>query len=161
MFALWQLRAIFCPSVQCLSLFCEAFSWTILDSSSFPLFHSGQVFHELVCPVTVVLPQIFFNLTTPFSYPVLFCLFHAPLDVAVHFLAFSDPPASNRFFLSCLLLSHWSRISAVTKGFLLTMFAKDLSGCVSHRCVETVGTYIKKDQAQYALFNRCVFKRHN
>ena len=50
-----QLRAVFCPSVQYLSLFCEAFSWTILDSSRFPLFHSGQVFHQLVCPLTVVL----------------------------------------------------------------------------------------------------------
>ena len=32
-----------------LLFFCEAFSWTILDRSSFSLFHSGQVFHELVC----------------------------------------------------------------------------------------------------------------
>ena len=49
----------------------------ILDSSSFPLCHthSDQVFHELVCPLTVVLPQIFFNLTTLFSYPVFFCFF--------------------------------------------------------------------------------------
>ena len=35
-----------------------------------------------------VLPQIFFNLTTLFSYPVFFCLFHAPLDVVFHFLVF-------------------------------------------------------------------------
>ena len=41
-----------------------------------------------VCPLTVVLPQIFFNLTTLFPYPVLFSLFHAPLDVVVHFLVF-------------------------------------------------------------------------
>ena len=47
-----QLRAVFCPSVLYLSFFCEAFSWTILDSSRFPLFHSGQVFHQLVCPLT-------------------------------------------------------------------------------------------------------------
>ena len=58
---------LFHRTVQYLSLFCEAFSWTILDSSRFPLFHSGQVFHQLVCPLTVVLPQIFFNLTTLFS----------------------------------------------------------------------------------------------
>ena len=44
----------------------------------FPLFHSGQVFYQLVCPLTVVLPQIFFNLTTLFSYPVFFTLFDAP-----------------------------------------------------------------------------------
>ena len=85
-----QLRAVFCPSVQYLPLFCEAFSWTIFDSSRFPLFHSGQVFHQLVCPLTVVLPQIFFNLTTLFSYPVFFSCFHAPLDVVVHFLVFQE-----------------------------------------------------------------------
>ena len=51
------------------------FPETILDSSRFPLFHSGQVFHQLVCPLTVVLPQIFFNLTTLSSYPVFFSLF--------------------------------------------------------------------------------------
>ena len=39
-----------------------------LNSSSFLLFHSGQVFHELVCPFTV-LPYIFFNFTALFSYP--------------------------------------------------------------------------------------------
>ena len=83
-----RISIVFCPSVQYLSFFCEAFSWTILDSSSIFLFHSGQVFHELVCPLTVVLPQIFFNLTTLFSFPVLFCLFHAPLGVVVHFLVF-------------------------------------------------------------------------
>ena len=57
-----QLSTVPCPSVQYLSFFCEAFSSTILDSCSFSLFHSGQVFHELVCPLTVVLPQSFFNL---------------------------------------------------------------------------------------------------
>ena len=41
------------------------------DCRSFSLFHSSQVFHELACPLAVVLPQIFYNLT-----PVLFCLFH-------------------------------------------------------------------------------------
>ena len=39
-----------------------------LDSSCFPLFHSGQVFHQLVCPLTVVLSQIFCNLATLFFY---------------------------------------------------------------------------------------------
>ena len=70
-----QLSTVFCPSVKYLSFFCEAFSWTILDSTSFPLFHSGQVFHQLVCPLTVVLPQIFFSLTTLSSQKVFFCLF--------------------------------------------------------------------------------------
>ena len=83
-----QLRAVFCPWVQYLSFFCEAFSWTILDSSSFPLFYSGQVSHELVYPVTVVLREVCFGLITLFSYPVFFCLFQAPLDVAVHVVVF-------------------------------------------------------------------------
>ena len=83
-----QLSAVFCPSVQYLSFFCEAFFWAILDSSSFSLFHSGQVFHQLVCPLTVVLPQIVFRLATLFCYPVFCSLFHAPLDVLVHFLVF-------------------------------------------------------------------------
>ena len=54
-------------------------------------------------------------------------------------LSLSDPSGANLFFLSSLLLSHRSRISAVTQGFfLLTMFAKDLTGCFSHCCVEGV-----------------------
>ena len=83
-----QLRAVFYPSVQYLSFVCEAFSRTILDSSSFPLFYSGQVFDGLVCPLTVDLSQIFFNFTTLFSYPVFFCLFHTPLDVVVDVFIF-------------------------------------------------------------------------
>ena len=52
-------------------------------------------------------------------------------------LYFSAPSGSDLFFLSSLLLSHRSRISAVIQGFfLLTMFAKDLTGCFSHCCVE-------------------------
>ena len=71
-----------------------------MDSSSFPLFHSGQVFYELVCPFIAVLPQIFFSLIALFSYPVFLCLLHAPLDVVVHLLYFSDPSGSNVLFLS-------------------------------------------------------------
>ena len=88
-----------------LLFFCEAISWTILDSSSFYLFHSGQVFHELVCPLTVVLPQIFFNLTTLFSYPVIFCLFQLSFAFFMHLLMllltslyFSATSGSNCFF---------------------------------------------------------------
>ena len=103
-------------------------SWTVV---AFPCLNSGQVFHQLVCPLTVVLPQIFFNLTTPFSYPVFFCLFHAPLDVVVHFLVFLR---SLRLKPS---LSHFSPFVAQIENFysdpgffLLTMFAKDLTGCL-------------------------------
>ena len=78
--------------------------------------HSGQVFHKLVCPLTVVVPQIFFILTTPFFYPgfvvvvvvvfvfvvvvvvVVVCLFRASLMLLFTSLYFSDPSGSNRFF---------------------------------------------------------------
>ena len=83
----------------------------ILDSSRFPLFHSGQVFHQLVCPLTVVLSRIFLDLTTLFSYPVLFNLFHAPLDVVVHFLVFL------RFFRLKSFLSQFSPFVAQIENF--------------------------------------------
>ncbi|WP_419616740.1 hypothetical protein [Thiolapillus sp.] len=108
-----------------------------MDNRRFPLFHSGQVFHQLVCPLTVVLPQIFFNLTTLFSYSVFFSLFHAPFDVVVHFLVFL------RSFRLKPFLSQFSPFVAQIENFcsdpgffLLTMFAKDLTGCLSHCCVE-------------------------
>ena len=110
-----QLRVVFCPSVQYLSLFCEAFSWTILDSSRFPLFHSGQVFHHLVCPLTVVLPQIFFNLTTLFSYPVSFSLFRAPLDFVIRV----------RSFRLKSFLSQFSPFVAQIKNFWSGLRTKD------------------------------------
>ena len=80
------------------------FFWTILDSNSFSLFHSGQVFHELVCPLTVVLPLMH----------LLMLLFTS--------LYVSDPSGSNPFFLSSLLL--WHRFCSDPGFFLLTMFAK-------------------------------------
>ena len=112
-----ELRAVFCPSVRYLLLFCEAFSWAILDSSHFPLFHSGQVCHQLVCPLTDVLPQIFFSLTTLFSYSVFFSLFHAPLDVVVHVLVFLRSFRFKSFLSWFFLLLHRLRISAVTPFF--------------------------------------------
>ena len=54
----------------------------------------------------------------------------------------SPPCISNSegldfLFLCSLLFSHGSKLSAITQGFsLLTMFAKDLTGCFSHCCVE-------------------------
>ena len=83
-----------------------------LESSRFPVFHSGQVFHQLVCPLTVVLPQIFFNLTTLFSYPVFFSLFHAPLDVVVHFLVFLRASRLKSF------LSQFSPFVGTNREFL-------------------------------------------
>ena len=78
--------------------------------------------YELVYPLTVD--------TTLFSYTVFFCLFHAPLDVAVHFLVFLR---SFRFesFLSQFSPSHRSRISAVTQGFLFWQSLPRISLAVS------------------------------
>ena len=85
----------------------------------------------------VVLPQIFLSLTTLFSYPIFFSLFHEPLDVVVHFLLFLGS------FRLRSVLSLFSPFVAQIKNFcsdpgffLLTMFAKDLTGCFSHCCVD-------------------------
>ena len=88
-------------------IFCHC---TAMDSH-FLLFHSGKVFHQLVCPLTVVLPQIFFNLTTLFPYPVFFSLFHAPLDVVVHSLV-----VLRSFRLKCFL-SQFSPFVAQIENF--------------------------------------------
>ena len=132
-----------------LLLFCF---WTILDSSTFSLFHSCQVFHDLVCRLTVLLPQTFFNLTTLFSYPVVFCPFHAPLYVVVHFLVFF------RSFRFKSFLPQFSPFVAQIENFcsdpgffLLTMFAKNLTGCFSHCCVEGGDHWICV----------CIFVAHN
>ena len=107
-------------------------SWTVV---AFPCFR--QVFHNLVCPLTTVLPQLFFNLTKLFSLLVFFCLFRAPLDVVVHF------PVFLRSFRFKPFLSQFSPFIAQIKNicsdpgfFLLTVFAKGLTGCFSHCCVE-------------------------
>ena len=88
-------------------------TWTAV---AFPCF-SDQVFHELACPLSVVHPYTFFNLTTLFSYPVILCLSHAPLDVVVHFLVFLRSFGFESFLFQFLLLSHRSRIPAVTQFF--------------------------------------------
>ena len=115
-----QLRAVFCPLVQYLSLFCHAFSWTILDSSRFPLFHSGKVFHQLVYPLTVVLPQIFFNLTTPFSYPVFFTFFMHLLMLLFTSMYCSDP-SGYRYALMCgtLCVRAYMVCCVRKKGYLM------------------------------------------
>ena len=92
-----------------LSFFREAFSCTILDSSSFPLFHSGYVFHFL----------------------------YAPLNAVVHFPVFLRPFRFKSFISQ--FSSSVARIKTfcIDPGFLLlTMFANDPTGCFSHCCVE-------------------------
>ena len=74
---------------------------------------------------SAVLPQIFFNLTTLFSYPVFFSLFHAPLDRLKYFLPQFSP-----------FVAQIKNSSSDLDFFLLTVFAKNLTGCFSHCCVE-------------------------
>ena len=83
-----QLRSVFCPLVQCLSFFSEVFSWTILDSSSFPL--CGQVVKSFTSWYALLLLFLlrFYAISLHCS-PIQFlcvCLFHASLDVVVHLL---------------------------------------------------------------------------
>ena len=77
-------------------------SWTVV---TFPCFTVVQSFYQFVCPLTVVLLQIFFNLTTLFPYPVLFSLFMLLLMLLFTSLYFAAPSGSNLFFLKSLLLS--------------------------------------------------------
>ena len=108
-------------------------SWTVVTFPCFTVIESFTSWYVLLL--------LFFLRFSPisllFSYPVFFSLFMHLLMVLFTSLYFSDPSCSNLFFLSSLLLSHGSRISAVTQVFfLLTMFAKDLTGCFSLCCVE-------------------------
>ena len=82
-------------------------SWTVV---AFFLLYSGQVFRELVCPLNVAFPRIFFNLTTLFSYLVFCCLFDVPRGVVVHLSVFL------RFFRSKSFLSLFSPIVAQIKN---------------------------------------------
>ena len=96
-------------------------------------FHSGQVFHQLVCPLTVVLPLIFFNLATlllssflePFSCTSWCCCS----------LVFIRSLGSNLSWFSPSV-KQIKNFCGDPGFFLLTMFAKDLFGCFSHCCVE-------------------------
>ena len=89
--------------------------WIIV---AFHFFHCSLVFHELVYPLAVFLPQIFFSLTALFSYPISFAFFMHLLIMLFMCLYSSDLQVRIfSFFLSSLLLSHRSRISAVTKVF--------------------------------------------
>ena len=76
----------------------------ILDSSSFPLFHGDQVLYELICPLTAVLPRIFFDLTTLSPIQFSFALFMNLLMLLFTSLHFSDP--------SCSTLSHSGNVDS-------------------------------------------------
>ena len=100
-------------------------SWTVLAFLCFTVVKSFTSWYALL-----LLFFLRFSLISPHCFPIQFSL-----ALAMHLwmllftsLYFSDLLGSNHFFLSFLLLSHRSRISAVTQFFffffLLTMFAK-------------------------------------
>ena len=68
--------------------------------------------------------------------PIQFCFafFMHLLMLLLTSVYFSDPSGSNLFFLGSLLLSHRSRISAMTQIFVLTMFAK----CQNYRTISII-----------------------
>ena len=127
-----QLRAVFCPSVQYLSFFCHAFSWTILDSSSFPL--SFMSWYALLLLFFLIFSSISLH-CSPIQFS--FAFFMHLLNVVVHFLVFL------RSFRFESFLSKFSPFVAQIKKilqwhgfFLVMMFAKDLTSCSSNCCVE-------------------------
>ena len=111
-------------------------SWTVVTFLCFTVVKSFTSWYALLLlffPLTVVLPQILFNLTTLFCYPVFFSLFHAPLNVVVHFFVFLRSVRFESF------LSQFSPFVAQIKNVcsdpnffvcfvFLTMYAKDLAG---------------------------------
>ena len=109
-------------------------SWTVV---AFPCFTVVKSFTS--CYALLLLFFLRFSSISLHCSPIQFSLvfFMHLLMLLFTSLYCSDPSGSNLFFLSSLLLLHRSRISAVIQVFfLLTMFAKDLTGCFSHCYVE-------------------------
>ena len=100
-----------------------------------------RVHQESVSAATNVHARIDHQPSKQSSSAVFFCLFHSPLDVVLHFLVFL------RSFRLKSLLSQFSLFVAQIENFCgdqihLTMFAKDLTGCLSHCCVEGGGHWL-------------------
>ena len=119
------------------ALLCRHFperSWAVVAFRCFPVVMSFTSWYVLIMLFFLRFSSIFLHF-----FPIQFSLGFFMLLLMLLFtsLYFSDPSGSDLFFLSSLLLSHRSGISAVTQVFfVLTMFAKDLNGCFSHCCVE-------------------------
>ena len=109
-------------------------SWTVVAFPCFTVVKSFTSWYALLLLFFLRFSSISLH-CSPIQFS--FAFFMHLLMLLFTSLYFSDPSGSNLFFLSSLLLSHRSRISAVIQVFfLLTMFAKDLTGCFSHCCVE-------------------------
>ena len=108
-------------------------SWTLVAFPCFTVVKSFTSWYALLLLFFLRFSSILLQ-RSPIQFYLAFFMHLLMLFTSLYF---SYPSASNLFFLSSLLSSHRSRISAVIQGFfLLTMFAKDLTGCFSHRCVE-------------------------
>ena len=107
-------------------------SWTVV---TFPCFTVVKFFTSWYALLLLFFLR-FSSISLHCSPIHFFPLFHAPLNVVVHFLVFV------RSFRLESFLSQFPPFVAQIKNFcrdagflLLTMFAKDLTGCFSHCCV--------------------------
>ena len=111
-------------------------SWTVVASPCFIVVKSFTSWYAFLLLFSLRVSSISLHCSHVqyFYFLIFFSLFHAPLDVVVHFLVFL------RYFRLELFLSQFSPFVAQIKNFcsdpgfffLLTMFAKDLTGCFSH-----------------------------
>ena len=108
-------------------------SWTVV---AFPCFTVAKPFTSWYALLLLFFLR-FSSISLHCSPPVFCSLFHAPFDVVVHFLVFLISFRLKAF------LSQFSPFATQIKNFcsdpgffLLKMFAKDLTGCFSHCCVE-------------------------
>ena len=108
----------------------------ILNSSSFPLFHCGQVFfmwHALLLLFFLTFSSISLH-CSPVQFS--FALFMHLLMLLFTSFYFLDPSGSNLFSQFSPFVAQIKNFCSDLGFFLLTMFAKDLPGCFSHCCVE-------------------------
>ena len=109
-------------------------SWTVVAFPCFTVVKSFTSWYALLLLFFLRFSSISLH-CSPIQFSLAF--FMHLLMLLCTSLYFSDPSGSNLSFLSSLLLSHRSRTLAVIQlFFLLTMFAKDLTGCFSRCCVE-------------------------
>ena len=83
-------------------------SWTVVAYPCFTVVKSFTSWYALLLLFFLRFSSVSLQLS-----PIKFCLAFFMLMLLFTFLYFSDPSGSNLFFLSSLLLSHRSRISAV------------------------------------------------
>ena len=120
-----QLWSVFYPSVQYLAFFCEAFSWIVLDINSLLFFSQWSNLSGMSMPSWCYSSSDFLQSHTLFFYPFCFAFFRHLLMLLFTSTHFSGHSGSRFFENFC----------SDPGFFLLAMFAKDLTGCFSHCCV--------------------------